>query len=119
MISPPYRELTQEEDQEYIETINNSGVQILFVGLGCPKQEIWMANHKGKVNSTMGGVGAGFDFLSGTKKEAPSWGQEVGLEWLFRLMLEPKRLWKRYLFYNPRFLWNFAKQLIHSRLGKA
>jgi N-acetylglucosaminyldiphosphoundecaprenol N-acetyl-beta-D-mannosaminyltransferase len=119
LISPPYREITQEEDQEFIETINNSGVQILFVGLGCPKQETWMANHKGKVNSTMVGVGAVFDFLSGTKKEAPRWLQELGLEWLFRLISEPKRLWKRYLIYNPRFLWNFTKQLIDSRLRKA
>jgi N-acetylglucosaminyldiphosphoundecaprenol N-acetyl-beta-D-mannosaminyltransferase len=119
LISPPYREISEKEDNEYIESINESGVNILFVGLGCPKQEIWMANHKGKVDSVMIGVGAVFDFLSGTKREAPKWIQEIGLEWLFRLLSEPKRLWKRYLIYNPRFVWIFTKQLVNSRLGKA
>jgi N-acetylglucosaminyldiphosphoundecaprenol N-acetyl-beta-D-mannosaminyltransferase len=118
LISPPYRELTEKEDADNIAYINKSGVQILFVGLGCPKQEKWMAIHKGKVNSVMIGVGAVFDFLSGTKREAPKFIQDIGMEWFFRLLSEPKRLWKRYLIYNPRFIWNFTRQLIENRFGK-
>jgi N-acetylglucosaminyldiphosphoundecaprenol N-acetyl-beta-D-mannosaminyltransferase len=114
IISPPFRELTAEEDQQFIDQINAAGVQILFVGLGCPKQEQWMSTHKGRVNAVMLGVGAVFDFLSGNKKEAPWWIQAIGLEWLFRLCCEPKRLWQRYLKHNPRFLWYFAKQLLQK-----
>ncbi len=118
-ISPPFRELTDEEDQAFITQINQAGVQILFVGLGCPKQEQWMAVHKGKVNSVMLGVGAVFDFLSGNKKEAPRWVQSIGMEWLFRLISEPRRLWKRYLKHNPRFIVFFGWQLLrHKGSGK-
>ncbi len=116
-ISPPFRELTDEEDQAYITQINQAGVQILFVGLGCPKQEHWMAMHKGKVNSVMLGVGAVFDFLSGNKKEAPRWVQSIGMEWLFRLISEPRRLWKRYLKHNPRFILFFGWQLLRHRVS--
>lgn len=119
LISPPYRELSEKECNDYVETIKKAGVQILFVGLGCPKQEIWMAKHKGKIDSVMIGVGAVFDFLSGTKKEAPVWIQKLGLEWFFRLLSEPRRLWKRYFIHNPRFIWNFTIQFVSSRLGKA
>ncbi|MEW8682055.1 MAG: WecB/TagA/CpsF family glycosyltransferase [Candidatus Thiodiazotropha endolucinida] len=111
-ISPPYREITHEEDRKYIEMINNSGVQILLVGLGCPKQEVWMANHKDNIGAVMIGVGAVFDFLSGQKKEAPPIFQKLGLEWFFRLVSEPDRLWKRYAYHNPRFIWHFIKQLL-------
>jgi N-acetylglucosaminyldiphosphoundecaprenol N-acetyl-beta-D-mannosaminyltransferase len=102
--SPPFRELDSEEDSAVIEQINKSGTQILFVGLGCPKQEIWMADHRGKVNAVMIGVGAAFDFHAGYKLQAPTWMQKLGLEWFFRLITEPRRLWKRYLYNNPRFV---------------
>lgn len=116
-ISPPFRALDDLEDEAYAREINGAGVQILFIGLGCPKQEKWMAAHKGRVNAVMVGVGAVFDFLSGEKREAPRWMRSVGLEWLFRLMSEPKRLWRRYLILNPRFLWHFGKQLMFGDRG--
>lgn len=103
-LSPPFRELSPQEDAEMIQSINDSGARILFVGLGCPKQEIWMANHREKVSAVMLGVGAAFDFHAGVKPQAPGWMQSAGLEWLFRFIREPGRLWKRYLFHNPRFV---------------
>ncbi|MBU0970232.1 MAG: WecB/TagA/CpsF family glycosyltransferase, partial [Proteobacteria bacterium] len=114
-ISPPFRELTPQEDEEYTKQINKSGARILFVSLGCPKQERWMADHKDRLSCVMLGVGAAFDFLSGKKKHAPRWMQKVGLEWIFRLACEPRRLWKRYFKHNPRFIWYFGKQLIKER----
>lgn len=110
--SPPFRPLTSVEDIEIIDAINNSGVQILFVGIGCPKQELWMAEHKDKLQCVMLGVGAAFDFIAGSKKHAPYWMQAIGMEWLFRLLSEPRRLWKRYLKQNPRFIWYFTQQLL-------
>lgn len=110
--SPPFRPLTQEEDEEYVRRINASKVDILFVGLGCPKQEKWMAAHQADVSCVMLGVGAAFDFYSGQKKPAPVFMQKAGLEWLFRFACEPRRLWKRYLKHNPRFVWYFFKQLL-------
>jgi N-acetylglucosaminyldiphosphoundecaprenol N-acetyl-beta-D-mannosaminyltransferase len=112
-ISPPFRNLTTHEDKLYIDQINESGIQILFVGLGCPKQEQWMSKHKGRVRAVMVGVGAAFDYLGGTKYEAPRWVQNIGLEFIFRLVSEPKRLWRRYIYYNPRFVWHFIKQLLN------
>lgn len=102
--SPPFRAMNPEEDAESINQINQSGARILFVGLGCPNQEIWMAEHRGKVNPVMLGVGAAFDFLAGLKPQAPAWMQKIGLEWFYRLLSEPRRLWKRYLYHNPRFV---------------
>jgi len=102
--SPPFHAVSPEEDAAIVEQINYSGARILFVGLGCPKQENWMAEHRGKVNAVMLGVGAAFDFHSGVKPQAPVWMQKAGLEWLFRLTTEPCRLWKRYLYHNPRFV---------------
>jgi N-acetylglucosaminyldiphosphoundecaprenol N-acetyl-beta-D-mannosaminyltransferase len=102
--SPPYSQISPEEDAKVANQINQSGARILFVGLGCPKQEIWMAEHRGVVNAVMIGVGAAFDFHAGVKAQAPAWMQKVGLEWLFRLSVEPRRLWKRYLYHNPRFI---------------
>jgi N-acetylglucosaminyldiphosphoundecaprenol N-acetyl-beta-D-mannosaminyltransferase len=102
--SPPFRELTPEEDTSIVEDINRSGARILFVGLGCPKQEMWMAEHRGKVNAVMIGVGAAFDFHAGVKPQAPLLLQRLGLEWFFRLLSEPRRLWRRYLYHNPRFI---------------
>jgi N-acetylglucosaminyldiphosphoundecaprenol N-acetyl-beta-D-mannosaminyltransferase len=110
--SPPFRPLTLLEDRLCIEGIRKSKVKILFVGIGCPKQEIWMADHKDMLKCVMIGVGAVFDFFSGQKKHAPRWMQKMGLEWIFRLFGDPKRLWKRYLKHNPRFIYYFAKQLI-------
>ncbi|MBH0203990.1 MAG: WecB/TagA/CpsF family glycosyltransferase [Nitrospira sp.] len=102
--SPPFRPLSDEEDREMIDRINRSGAHLVFVGLGCPKQEFWMAAHRGKIRAVMIGVGAAFDYHAGTVKRAPLWMQRSGLEWLFRLMSEPKRLWKRYLVTNSLFL---------------
>lgn len=109
--SPPFRPLTVEEDAEITEKINQSGTQILFIGLGCPKQENWMAAHKNNVKAVMLGVGASFDFYAGNIKEAPEWMGKAGLEWLYRLTQEPNRLWKRYLILNPRFVRLAALQL--------
>ena len=102
--SPPFRAMSPAEDEAIVEQINQSGARILFVGLGCPKQEAWMAEHRGQVRSVMLGVGAAFDFHAGVKMQAPAWIQKVGLEWLFRLIQEPRRLWRRYLYHNPRFI---------------
>jgi len=102
--SPPFRTLSNEEDDEVCRQIRDNGVRILFVGLGCPKQEIWMAGHKGKIPAVMLGVGAAFDFLAGNIPQAPTWMQAIGLEWLFRLLHEPRRLARRYLYNNPRFV---------------
>ena len=113
--APPFRPLTAEEEEAVDSEIIGSGAGIVFVGLGTPKQELWMAARRGKVPATMVGVGAAFDFLAGTKKQAPGWMQRLGLEWLFRVCTEPRRLWKRYLYRNPRFVFLFAKQLLSSR----
>ncbi len=113
--SPPFRELAGEEKAGYVEQINNSGCKILFVGIGCPKQEKWMAEHRDKLSCVMIGVGAAFDFFSGRKRHAPRWVQKAGLEWLFRLASDPCRLWKRYLKHNPRFVWHFGRQLVKER----
>ena len=113
--APPFRPLTLEEDRAAVERINSSGASILFVGLGCPKQELWMAAHRGVVGPVMLGVGAAFDFLAGSKPQAPRWMMRCGLEWLFRFATEPRRLWRRYLKHNPRFVALFAKQWIAGR----
>jgi N-acetylglucosaminyldiphosphoundecaprenol N-acetyl-beta-D-mannosaminyltransferase len=117
--APPFRPLTAAEDESVIQDINSSGARLLFVGLGCPKQELWMAAHRGRVQAVMVGVGAAFDFLAGTKPQAPRWMMAAGLEWLFRLATEPKRLWKRYLKYNPQFVFLFALQLLRARKSPA
>lgn len=109
--SPPFRALTGEEDKAVITEINEKRPDILFMGLGCPKQENWMAKHRGDLESVMLGVGASFDFYAGNIPEAPEWLQRLGLEWLFRLSREPKRLWRRYLILNPRFMMLAISQL--------
>jgi N-acetylglucosaminyldiphosphoundecaprenol N-acetyl-beta-D-mannosaminyltransferase len=109
--SPPFRSLTPEEYEKIVADINASGVKILFVGLGCPKQEYWMNSHHKRFKLVMLGVGAAFDFHAGRVKQAPRWMQSIGLEWLFRLIMEPKRLWKRYLKHNPRFIGLIILQL--------
>ncbi len=104
--SSPYRPLTPEEDRDVVDAIAASGARVLFVGLGCPKQERWMAAHRTTLSCAMVGVGAAFDFLAGAKAQAPRWIQDAGLEWLFRLAHEPRRLWRRYLVGNGRFLYH-------------
>ena len=105
MYSPPYRELTPEEDRIIIEDINAVKPDCIWVGLGAPKQEVWMYNHmKSFTNGIMLGVGAAFDFHAQTLKRAPLWMQKCGLEWFYRVVKEPKRLWKRYLVTNTLFL---------------
>jgi N-acetylglucosaminyldiphosphoundecaprenol N-acetyl-beta-D-mannosaminyltransferase len=113
--SPPFRPLTPAEERRTVEDLGRSGARILFVGLGTPKQERWMAEHKGQVHAVMLGVGAAFDFLAGRKAQAPGLLQRLGLEWLYRLVHEPRRLWRRYLYRNPRFVALFAAQLLRER----
>lgn len=110
MYSPPFRKLTEEEDKDIIQMINESKADFVWVALGAPKQEIWMAEHKGKINAVMLGVGAAFDFEAGTVKRAPKWMQELCLEWLYRIMQDPKRLIARYVDTNFSFLWNVYKE---------
>lgn len=102
--SPPFRQLTAQEDANIIQRINESNADVLWVGISSPKQDIWMADHKEKLSQTMVGVGAAFDFLSGQVSRAPLWMQKRGLESVFRLFSEPRRLWKRYLILVPKFL---------------
>ncbi len=116
-IAPPFRPLTVEEDATYTEQLAESGARILFVGIGCPKQEVWMSKHRGRLNMPMLGVGAAFDFHAGRVKQAPAWLQGIGLEWLFRLLMEPKRLWRRYTWHNPRFMLFFIGQLLGGHKG--
>ncbi len=111
-ISPPFRELMPEEDTAIVGQINASGAGVVFVSLGCPKQELWMAAHRGRINVVMIGVGAAFDYHAGTIKRAPVWMQDCGLEWLHRLASEPRRLWKRYLVTNTLFVLGAVKQLV-------
>jgi N-acetylglucosaminyldiphosphoundecaprenol N-acetyl-beta-D-mannosaminyltransferase len=113
--APPFRPLDAAEDREVVESIEDSGVQILFVGLGCPKQERWMAEHRERLTCVMVGVGAAFDFIAGAKLQAPAWMQRRGLEWFFRLVTEPRRLARRYLTIVPRFLCAFAGQMWRER----
>jgi len=103
--SPPFRPLTPEEDQAVVERINRSRADLVWVGLSTPKQERWMAAHVGRLDAkALLGVGAGFDIHAGLLAQAPAWVQRSGLEWLYRLGREPRRLWRRYLRNNPRFV---------------
>lgn len=106
MYSPPFRKLSNEEDVEIIDTINKSNVDFIWVGLGAPKQEIWMYEHKNKINGLMLGVGAGFDYYAGNISRAPQWMQNMSLEWLYRLVQSPRRLFKRYMITNYKFILN-------------
>ena len=106
MYSPPFRELDVAEDNEVIKNINESNADFVWVGLGAPKQEIWMNKHRNKVGSIMIGVGAGFDYYAGRIKRAPILMQRLSLEWLFRLIQDPKRLFKRYFNTNIKFIYS-------------
>lgn len=116
-VAPPFRSLTAYEKLDHRKQFNNSGTRILFVGVGCPKQEYWMAEQIDQISAVMIGVGAAFDFYTGRVKQAPTWMQDRGLEWLFRLIQEPRRLWKRYAYNNPRFViflfWQYLSQSLH------
>lgn len=106
MYSPPFRSLTIEEDNDDIRRINESNADFIWIGLGAPKQEKWMALHEDKVKGLMVGVGAGFDYFAGNIQRAPMWMQKYNLEWVYRLMQEPRRLFKRYAETNTKFLWH-------------
>ena len=111
--SPPFRPLTEQEDNEIVDLINQSGADIVWVGLGTPKQQLWMCEHKDKLNvPVMLGVGAAFDFAAGTAKQAPKWVGDAGFEWFYRLCTQPCRLWKRYIVYNFIFLIYALKQIV-------
>lgn len=112
MYSPPFRELTEIEDAEIVSRINASGAGVVFIGLGCPRQELWMHQHRGKINAVMIGVGAAFNYHAGTTKRAPVWMQNAGLEWLHRLASDPRRLWKRYFVTNSIFILAITAQLL-------
>lgn len=106
MFSPPFRPMTEEEDKAIIDRINAANPDFVWVGLGAPKQEIWMNAHQGKINGLMVGVGAGFDYYAEKIQRAPEWMQKCNMEWLYRLMQEPRRLFKRYWHTNTKFIWN-------------
>lgn len=116
--SPPFRPLTDEEEEAVLQDIRDSGASIVWVGLGMPKQELWMWKIRERLPGTMLlGVGAAFDFLAETKPQAPAWMQKAGLEWLFRLASEPRRLWRRYAWNNPAFLVLMFGQVLRARLA--
>lgn len=115
--SPPFRPLSREEDEAVVDMINASGANVVFVGLGCPKQEKWMADHRGRVRAVMIGVGAAFDYHAGVIKRAPVWWQRNGLEWLYRLGSEPRRLFKRYMITNTLFIYGLCRQFVSSKLS--
>ena len=114
--SPPFRDLSPQEDERIITMINEKHPHFVWVGMSTPKQERWMATHQGKISAAaMIGVGAAFDFHAGVKTQAPKWMQRSGFEWLFRLMTEPRRLWKRYLSNNPKFIYGVFLQALKIR----
>lgn len=108
--APPFRALTEQEELQIISNINGVGSQIVFVALGCPKQEKWMASMKGKINACMIGIGGALPVLIGEQKRAPQWMQNLSLEWFYRFMQEPKRLFKRYAYTNSKFIFLLLKQ---------
>jgi N-acetylglucosaminyldiphosphoundecaprenol N-acetyl-beta-D-mannosaminyltransferase len=115
-ISPPFRDLDDAELDDIATEINRSAADVVWVGIGVPKQEKWMAAMRNRIHApVLVGVGAAFDFHAGLVPQAPGWMQSAGLEWAFRLAQEPKRLWRRYLRYNPRFVLGFAAQWLGSR----
>jgi N-acetylglucosaminyldiphosphoundecaprenol N-acetyl-beta-D-mannosaminyltransferase len=113
--APPFRPLTKSEDEDIVRRINDTSTDIVWVGLGTPRQEYWMAEHLNRIDAAvMIGVGAAFDIHAGLKKQAPLWMQQRGLEWSFRLATEPRRLWKRYVYNNPAFVWMALQHIWQS-----
>lgn len=113
--APPALALEPVVEPVFVERLNASGAALLFVGLGCPKQEYWMAAHAPHLKAVSLGVGAAFNFLAGTVRRAPGWMQNLGLEWLFRLLAEPRRLWRRYLVTNSLFIWYYLGAFLGSK----
>jgi len=117
--SPPFRNIREREDPGVLAQINRTDPDVIWVGLGSPKQDYWMRDHRDLLNApVMVGVGAAFDFLAGTKPQAPAWIRNSGLEWLFRLCCEPRRLWRRYLLGNTRFIYLLTKEFFRKGFGK-
>lgn len=117
--SPPFRTLTAQENEREIELINSSGAAVVWVGTGQPRQEQWMHEMRSRLTpSLLMGIGAAFDFHAGLVSQAPSWMQRNGLEWVYRLSREPRRLWRRYARYNPRFVAGFARQYVRHRRAR-
>ena len=114
-----FREATPEEDREDIEKIIASDAHVVLVGRGCPRQEKWVADHIDKIPAAMMAVGAAFNFHAGNLKQAPGWIQDYGLEWLFRLVQEPRRLWRRYLVTNSYFIYLFTKQALSQPTSRS
>jgi len=112
MYSPPFRPLTPAEETDVIKTINRSGAHLVFVVLGCPKQEAWMASMKGRVQATMIGIGGALPVLIGDQRRAPRWMQRAGLEWFYRLAQDPRRLFKRYFVTNTLFIYWMGRELL-------
>ena len=115
-LSPPFRPMTPQEEGEFQTLVESLSPDIIWVGLGTPKQERWMATHVGKLSAkVMIGVGAAFDFHAGLVRQAPRWVQHCGLEWFFRMCMEPRRLWHRYLYNNPRFVLLMIRQFLNLK----
>lgn len=114
----PFRPLTPEEDVQVVQAINDSQAGVVFIALGCPKQEMWMGQHRNKIKGAMVGIGGVFPIYAGIKKHAPTWVQKSGLEWLYRLSQEPGRLWRRYFRTIPPFLYLSARQVFLTRLQR-
>ncbi len=117
--SPPFRELSDAENAAALDDIAAAGVQVLFVSFGCPRQERWMLAHRERLSCVALGVGAAFDMLAGSVGVAPRWMQRGGIEWVYRLVMEPRRLWRRYAYHNGRFAVLVLRQLWRARLGSA
>ena len=117
MVSPPFRPLSVEEDKQIVDEVNQSGAGLVFVSLGCPKQERWMGQHRGEVKAVMVGLGGAFNVYAGIKQWAPAWVRDNGLEWLYRLAHDPRRLWKRYARTIPPFMFLVLKQIVKANLG--
>lgn len=116
-MSPPFRELSKEENDRDLRLLRDSGARLLFVGIGCPKQELWMSANKKRFQGPMLGVGQAFDIHSGHSRMAPRWLQNLGMEWAYRLCTEPRRLWKRYLKNNHRYIILIIMQLFARRFS--
>ncbi len=118
-LCPPFGELSEKEDEEIVARINRADPDIVWVGLGSPKQDVWMHEHRERINApVLIGIGAAFDFLAGVKPQAPRWMMKIGFEWFFRLVTEPKRLWKRYLIECPLFVYLILREHVAGPVRK-
>ena len=115
LISPPFRPLTPAEEEAEVQQIIQSGARLVFVALGCPKQELWMGRMRGRIPAVMLGIGGALPILTGEHKRAPAWIRQMGMEWAFRLALEPRRLFRRYATTNALYVWHLGKQLLSSQ----